>query len=36
VWIGAAIVLIVIAYGPFLTNYTYNFVAPGFANYWPR
>ncbi len=36
VWIGAAIVLIIIAYGPFLTNYTYHFVVPGFANYWPR
>ncbi len=34
VWIGAAVVLILIAYGPYLLSYTYNFVAPGLRGIW--
>lgn len=34
VWIGAAVVLILIAYGPYLLTYTYNFVAPGLRGIW--
>ncbi|MCO6453122.1 MAG: cbb3-type cytochrome c oxidase subunit I [Caldilineales bacterium] len=34
VWVGAAILLILVAYGPFLLTYAYNFVSPGFPNYW--
>lgn len=36
VWIGAAVALILLAYGPYLLNYTYHFVSRGYANYWPR
>ncbi len=36
VWIGAAVALIVLAYGPYLLTYSYNFVSQGYANYWPQ
>lgn len=34
VWVGAAILLIVVAYGPYLITYAYNFVSPGYPNIW--
>ena len=34
VWVGAAVVLILFAYGPYLLSYTYNFVSPGFQGLW--
>ncbi|NOX61243.1 MAG: cytochrome C oxidase subunit I [Chloroflexi bacterium] len=34
VWVGAAVVLILFAYGPYLLTYTYNFISPGFSGIW--
>ncbi len=34
IWIGVAVLLIVIAYGPYLITYAYNFVSPGYSGIW--